>query len=252
LPPSCRSCRWRSSPRQSKRRSGSKRGPHRSDGEVGSGVGDVFTRSCCGGAELPQGRVEIAQRPRLVKSGGHRWRNFFLRKLSALLATITTRATDKIFANRWNKFLFRCQENLIVCGGRINSWRNLSLGLTFDLIELFSRPIAALTAVGVVVVGLGGNGGGDELNLNREPLLIFLPPARPERKPLDGPGEEGGLPLLLPERVHPRRDPLRLLHLDLLEVFTRCHFRSRSRVTNVLIRRRLGTPLFLLLLLLLN
>ena len=29
------------------------------------GVGDVFTRSCCGGAELPQGRVEIAQRPRL-------------------------------------------------------------------------------------------------------------------------------------------------------------------------------------------
>ena len=64
---------------------GSKRGPHGSNGEVGSGfgevfslsslficlffilpgVGDVFTRSCCGGAELPQGRLEIAQRPRL-------------------------------------------------------------------------------------------------------------------------------------------------------------------------------------------
>lgn len=167
-----------------------------------------------------------------------------------MLAIITTRATDKIFTNRWNKFLFRCQENLIVCGSRVNSWKNLSLGLTFDLVELLSRPIATLTAVGVVVVGLGGNRGGDELNLDREPLLIFLPPARPERKPLDGPGEEGGLPLLLPERVHPRRDPLHLLHLVLLEVFTRCHF--RSRVTNVLIRGRLGTPLFLLLLLLLN
>ena len=51
--------------------------------------------------------------------------------------------------------------------------------MTFNLVELLSRPIAALTAVGVVVVGLGGNGGGDELNLDREPLLIILPPARP-------------------------------------------------------------------------
>ena len=52
----------------------------------------------------------------LVKCGGHRWRNFFLKKLSALLATITTRATDKIFANRWSKFLLRCEENL---GGKV-------------------------------------------------------------------------------------------------------------------------------------
>ena len=75
--------------------------------------------------------------------------------------------------------------------------------MTFDLVELLSGPIAALTAVGVVVVGLGGNGGGDELNLDREPLLIFLPPARP--------GLEGNLKRIfllgcgLPETVGPTK-----------------------------------------------